>query len=122
MAEERLKNFLGAASLRGYGLENKPRALAAAGAVVRYVENTQCGRPVSIRALRTYELNDTLQMDASTLDHLDLVGKPGLAAGKQARTAAGYHRPDTDAHGRETPPALAGLSAPEGRGHSGTPG
>ena len=86
MAEERLKNLFGAASLRGYGLENKPRALSAAGAVVRYVENTQCGRPVSIRALKTYELNDSLQMDANTLDHLELVGKPGLPAGKQART------------------------------------
>jgi len=86
MAEERLKKLFGAASLRGYGLENKPRALAAAGAAVRYVENTQCGRPMSIRALRTYELNDTLQMDAGTLDHLDLVGKSGLPAGRPART------------------------------------
>jgi len=85
MAEERLKKLFGAASLRGYGLENKPRALAAAGAVVRYVENTQCGRPMSIRALRTYELNDYLQMDAGTLDHLDLLPDPGSSA-RRTRT------------------------------------
>jgi len=73
LAEERLKKLFGTASLRGYGLENKPFALAAAGAVARYLENTQCGRPTSVRLLRTYELNDTLQMDSSTLDHLDIL-------------------------------------------------
>ncbi len=73
LAEERLKKLFGTASLRGYGLENKPRALSAAGAVARYLENTQCGRPTPVRPLRTYELDDTLQMDASTLDHLDLL-------------------------------------------------
>jgi len=86
LAEERLKKLFGAASLRGYGLENKSRALSAAGAVTRYLENTQCGRPVLIRPLRTYELSDTLQMDANTLDHLDLIGEPRRSAGRQART------------------------------------
>jgi len=85
-AEERLKRIFGTASLRGFGLENKPRALSAAGAVVHYLENTQCGRPVNLRTLRTYELNDFLQMDANTLDHLDLLPAPGLPAGRQART------------------------------------
>jgi len=75
-AEERLKKLFGAASLRGFGLENKPRALAAAGAVARYLENTQCGRPVTLRPLRTYDLHDFLQMDANTLDHLDLLPAP----------------------------------------------
>jgi DNA mismatch repair protein MutS len=73
LSEERLKKLFDAASLRGFGLEHKSRALSAAGAVARYLENTQCGRPTIVRPLRTYDLQDTLQMDANTLDHLDLL-------------------------------------------------
>lgn len=83
LAQERLKALFGAGSLRGFGLENRPLALRAAGAAVRYLEATQCGRPVSLRPLRTYSLDETLQIDAHTLDHLDLVrenhGGPGRA-------------------------------------------
>ena len=73
LAQERLKILFGAGSLRGFGLENRPLALRAAGAAVRYLETTQCGRPVTLRPLRAYSLDDTLQIDAHTLDHLDLV-------------------------------------------------
>jgi DNA mismatch repair protein MutS len=76
-AEERLKRFFGAASLRGYGLEARTGALIAAGAALRYLENTQCGRSFTLRTLRTYALDDFLQMDANTLDHLELVGDSG---------------------------------------------
>jgi len=72
MAEERLKKLFGTASLRGYGLEAKPLALAAAGALIRYLENTQCGRPYALKPLRTYSLDDYLLMDAHTLAHLEL--------------------------------------------------
>ncbi len=48
LADERLKRLFGTGSLRGYGLENKALALSAAGAVTRYLENTQCGRPMAI--------------------------------------------------------------------------
>jgi len=75
MAEERLKSAFKTGSLRGFGLESKPRATIAAGAVLRYLENTQCGRPFSTKALRTYAVGDSLQMDAATLDHLDLLPK-----------------------------------------------
>jgi DNA mismatch repair protein MutS len=74
MAQERLQKLFGTGSLRGFGLENKPLALAAAGAAIRYVENTQCGRPFSIQALRTYSLEESLQLDSATLLHLDLIG------------------------------------------------
>ena len=74
IAQERLKKAFGVASLRGFGLENEPRAAAAAGAALHYLETTQCGRTISLQALRTYRLDDTLQMDAHTIDHLDLVG------------------------------------------------
>ncbi|MFA5974680.1 MAG: DNA mismatch repair protein MutS [Elusimicrobiota bacterium] len=79
VATERLKRLLGTQSLRGFGLENKDRALMAAGAAIRYYETTQCERPWSVQPLRTYVLDDFLQMDAGTLDHLDLVGEAGSA-------------------------------------------
>ena len=85
LAEERLKTLFGTASLRGFGLENKPHALSAAGAVARYLENTQCGRPTPVRALRTYEIDDFLQMDANTLDHLDLLPR-GTSYSNRARS------------------------------------
>jgi DNA mismatch repair protein MutS len=79
MAQERLKNLFESASLRGYGLEGKPMALAAAGALVHYLDSTQCGRPVTLKPLRTYSLDDYLLMDAHTLAHLELQkeGIPG---------------------------------------------
>ncbi len=86
LAEERLNILFGTASLRGYGLENKVLALSAAGAVARYLENTQCGRPIPIRPLRTYELTDTLQMDTNTLDHLDILGDASLLTGRRPKT------------------------------------
>jgi DNA mismatch repair protein MutS len=84
MASERLKGLFGTASLRGFGLEDKPLAISAAGAAVRYMENTQCGRPFTIRPLRTYSLEDTLQIDAATLEHLDLIG--AARSGGKSRT------------------------------------
>lgn len=77
IAEERLKHAFQAGSVRGFGLEEKPHALAASGAVLRYLENTQCGRPFSTKPLRTYAVGDTLQMDAATLEHLDLLPEGG---------------------------------------------
>lgn len=72
LAEERLKQTFGTASLRGFGLDERPLALAAAGALVRYLDNTQCGRPSALKPLHTYSLDDHLQMDAHTLSHLEL--------------------------------------------------
>lgn len=82
LAEERLKATFQTASLRGFGLENKALALSAAGAVARYLDNTQCGRPIPLRGLRTYEVHQHLQMDANTIDHLDLLPKGTNYSGK----------------------------------------
>lgn len=80
VAAERLKKALGTTSLRGFGLENRILATSAAGAALRYLESTQCGRPFTLQALRAYSLDDFLQMDANTLDHLDLLGDSGASA------------------------------------------
>jgi DNA mismatch repair protein MutS len=80
MAEEKLNALYGTASLRGFGLEDRPLALRAAGAAARYLETMQCGRPLALKPLRTYSLDDFLQMDANTLDHLDLVSETASPA------------------------------------------
>lgn len=80
-AQEVLKKGLATASLRGFGLEDKPRATCAASAALRYLEATQCGRQVTLQPLRAYSLDQTLQLDANTLDHLDLLGE-GNATGR----------------------------------------
>lgn len=82
LAEERLKSIFQTASVRGFGLEKKPLALSASGAVARYLENTQCGRPTALRSLRTYDIHEHLQMDANTIDHLDLLPKGANYSGK----------------------------------------
>lgn len=83
LAEERLKSLYGTASIRGFGLEENSLALCAAGAAARYLERTQCGKPITLWPLRTYSSEDFLQIDANTLDHLDLIGQaktPGAAS------------------------------------------
>lgn len=81
LANERLKQALGTQSLRGFGLEGKSLATRAAGAAYRYLESTRCGKAVTLRPLHVYSLDGYLQIDAHTLDHLDLIGesKPGRA-------------------------------------------
>lgn len=76
IAHERLKKTLNVASLRGFGVEDLTVALCAAGAATAYLERTQCGRGLSLKALRSYSVQDQLQMDASTVDHLDLLPVP----------------------------------------------
>ncbi len=73
MAEQRLMRFLTTQTLRGFGLEGKSASTAAAGAILHYLETTQCGRPLTLRTPRVYSLDDYLQMDENTLHHLDLI-------------------------------------------------
>jgi DNA mismatch repair protein MutS len=84
LAEERLRTLFGTASLRGFGLDKKPQALAAAGALVRYLDETQCGRPFALKPLRTYSSDDFLLMDRHTLAHLELQAES--APGEPPRT------------------------------------
>nr|AEQ20596.1 DNA mismatch repair protein MutS [uncultured bacterium CSLF42] len=94
LAAERLKKQFGIQSLRGFGLEGKNVAQSAASAAVRYYESTQCGRPCSLQPPRTYTLDEFLQLDAGTLDHLDIVESgaprpgsgPGSSTSRSART------------------------------------
>ena len=68
-----LLRSLGAQSLDGFGLEDKPAAACAAGALLYHVKSTQPGTLDHVRGIRTNERRDFLQLDATTVRNLELV-------------------------------------------------
>jgi DNA mismatch repair protein MutS len=68
-----LLHMLGATSLDGFGLGNKPAAARAAGAVLHYIKTTQPGSCEHVCGIRSYERSDGLQLDAVTVRNLELV-------------------------------------------------
>ncbi|MDX2287446.1 MAG: DNA mismatch repair protein MutS [Hyphomicrobiaceae bacterium] len=70
--ERSLLDWLGVLSLGGLGDFSRPE-LAAAGALLKYVELTQIGRRPSLRPPRRRSLGDILLVDAATRASLELV-------------------------------------------------
>ena len=60
------------AQLDGFGCGDMPRAIAAAGALVDYVEATQHAALAHIASMRTYAITDTLILDAATRRNLEI--------------------------------------------------
>jgi DNA mismatch repair protein MutS len=71
-ASRLLTDQLGTLDLRGYGADTLPHAIAAAGALLQYVRDTQKSALPHIRALRVEERGDALQIDAATRRNLEL--------------------------------------------------
>jgi len=71
-ASRLLTDQLGTLDLRGYGADTLPLAIAAAGALLQYVRDTQKSALPHIRALRVEERGDALQLDAATRRNLEL--------------------------------------------------
>jgi DNA mismatch repair protein MutS len=71
-ASRLLTDQLGTLDLRGYGADTLPLAIAAAGALLQYVRDTQKSALPHIRALRVEERSDALQLDAATRRNLEL--------------------------------------------------
>ena len=69
---ETLCRQLGVRSLEGYGCAGLPLALAAAGAIVRYLERTNPALLASLTELRTYDPGDFLALDPATRRNLEL--------------------------------------------------
>ena len=65
------KHF-GVASLRGFGCEEMPVAVEAAGLLLRYLQQTQKTTVGQIRSLGAYSLDDYMLLDASTRRNLEL--------------------------------------------------
>ncbi len=72
-AREALTGQFGTAGLDGFGLGDRPAAVAAAGALVHYLRETQRGRLTHVRGIAFREAADALVIDPLTLGHLEVV-------------------------------------------------
>ncbi len=81
-ARAALVEQLQTASLAGHGLESAPAAVAAAGAVVTYLRETQRRELTHVRDVAYRVLSDRLIIDPVTLRHLNVIeGADGSRAG-----------------------------------------
>jgi DNA mismatch repair protein MutS len=77
--------------LDGFGLEHHPRAIAAAGALVHYLRETQKVDLAHVRSIAYKQRADALLIDRTTLEHLEVVegsegGRPGSLLDELDRT------------------------------------
>jgi DNA mismatch repair protein MutS len=82
-ASRLLTDQLGTLDLRGFGVDELPLALRAAGALLQYVRDTQRTALPHIRALQVEERADALTLDAATRRNLEL---DASLSGHQAAT------------------------------------
>ena len=71
-AEDRLKRHFGVATLEAFGCAGKPLAIAAAGAVLGYLERTQRAAAASITSLSTYSTDRYMALDPQTRRNLEI--------------------------------------------------
>lgn len=71
-ARRKLEGFFEVAQLDAFGCRNMPRAVAAAGALLDYVETTQQAALGHISSMRTYAVTDTLVLDGPTRRNLEI--------------------------------------------------
>jgi DNA mismatch repair protein MutS len=72
-ARQTLVDQLRVSSLDGFGLERRQSAVAAAGALVRYLRDTQKAELAHVRSIRVKLAAETLLIDPTTLAHLEVV-------------------------------------------------
>ena len=68
-----LENKLGVLSLEGFGLQGRPAAATAAGAILHYVRATQRGTLEHVDRIGFYDRQEYLVLDAVTVRNLELV-------------------------------------------------
>ena len=68
-----LRDHFRVATLAGYGLEGHALAMAAAGAALHYVRETQRGSLSHLDGIRFYQQQDSLILDPATMRNLELV-------------------------------------------------
>ena len=71
-ATRELSRFFGTRDVSGYGVEGMPLAIAAAGALLGYVEETQKSALPHIAGLAIENASDTIALDAATRRNLEL--------------------------------------------------
>ncbi len=72
-ARRTLLDHLRAQSLEGFGLEGRAAPVRAAGALVRYLRETQRADLTHVRSVQVRTPGDVLGLDAATLRHLEVV-------------------------------------------------
>ncbi|MFC1464426.1 MAG: DNA mismatch repair protein MutS [Candidatus Brachytrichaceae bacterium NZ_4S206] len=89
-ARQTLLDHFKVSTLQGFGLEDKPHALRAAGAIIAYLRETQPAALNQLRALRTYATSQFMGLDAVTRRNLELLEplRP-VAGGKTPPTLLG---------------------------------
>jgi DNA mismatch repair protein MutS len=75
-SRRQLLKFFGLHDLTGFGLEDKPLAVAAAGALLGYVEETQKQRLPHLTAIAIESADEAIAMNAVTRRHLELDIRP----------------------------------------------
>jgi DNA mismatch repair protein MutS len=71
-ARQTLQDHFQATTLAGFGLERKPLAVRAAGAIVQYLRETQAGTLAQFTSLRTYATSEFMALDPATRRNLEL--------------------------------------------------
>ncbi len=79
---ELLRAQFGALTLEGYGLEGKNEAVRAAGACLRYAQETQRAAAAHVTDITYFEPQDYLVLDHVTIRNLELTEAQGGAAGR----------------------------------------
>ena len=81
-ARHALTTQLDTPGLEGFGLSDQPAAIAAAGALVHYLRETQKAQLAHVRTIAFRETADAMVIDPSTLKHLEVVvSSEGTRAG-----------------------------------------
>ncbi|HYN87351.1 MAG TPA: DNA mismatch repair protein MutS, partial [Ardenticatenaceae bacterium] len=86
-ARQLLLSHFGVRSLDGYGCEDKPLAVRAAGALLSYLEETQRGALGQLTSLRTYSVAAFMTLDAATRRNLELTESMRAVGEGGARSA-----------------------------------
>jgi len=84
-ARRQLNAQFGTRDLTGFGCEDLPAAIGAAGGLLQYVKNTQRSELPHLRALRVEDRRDSLVLDAATRRNLEL---ETAASGRREHTLA----------------------------------
>ncbi len=72
-ARQLLQRHFGVDSLKGFGIDHLSRGLAAAGAVLHYVRETQQEQAPHLRSIRYYNASEYMELDAATRRNLELL-------------------------------------------------
>jgi DNA mismatch repair protein MutS len=79
-----LKHQLNVKELDGFGLQKRDEAIRAAGACLRYAQNTQRATAAHISGIQYFEANDFMVLDGVTLKNLEVVESNRPDAGKRS--------------------------------------